>query len=85
MIDKSKAEMAAVRESGSTFLLCYFHFLQDWERFLRSSESGVSSPEARHAVMLRLAQLKRLPDKAIFEKEVSSIQSGESRRGQSSG
>jgi hypothetical protein len=62
--------MAAVRESGHTFLLCYFHFLQEWERFLRSSESGVSGPEERHAIMLRLAQLKRQRDSIIFEKEV---------------
>ena len=47
MIDKSRQEMAAVHQLVVTldskgYLLCYFHFLQEWERFLRSKESGVA-------------------------------------------
>lgn len=40
MIDKSPTEMAAVdllKRTGDAagWLLCYFHMLQDWERFIR--------------------------------------------------
>lgn len=79
MIDKSKAEMAAIRESGVTFLLCYFHVLQDWERFLRSSSSGVRSAEDRHGVILSIARLKQQRDQALFDKEVSICSFGKCR------
>lgn len=70
MIDKSKAEMAAISSLQLKFLLCYFHLLQDWERFLRGSESGVRSGEERHLIMLNVASLKKQRDHAIFELEV---------------
>ncbi len=70
MIDKSKAEMAAIRGIGAKFLLCFFHLGQDWERFLRSSESGVRNAEERHAIMLRIAHLKRQQNEALFQHEV---------------
>ena len=71
MIDKSKAEMAAISSiPGAKFLLCYFHLLQDWERFLRSAESGVKSAEQRHAIILQLAQLKQQRDPAMFDFQV---------------
>jgi hypothetical protein len=71
MMDKSKAEMAAAKSIGAKFLLCYFHFLQEAERFLRGSTSGVKTPEDRHKIMLSLANLKRQRNEAIFKKEVS--------------
>ena len=77
VIDKSKTEMAAVRllqNSGDAlgWLLCYFHMLQDWERFLSSAESGVSEKKARHAIMMKLAALAHVRDKTVFQGNVSS-------------
>lgn len=43
MIDKSKAEIAACNELNIFYVLCYFHVLQELQRFLRSSESGVTA------------------------------------------
>jgi hypothetical protein len=71
MIDKSKAEMSAVASTlGSKYLLCYFHLLQDWERFLRSSDSGVRTAEDRHSIMISLAHLQHMGNEAIFNQEV---------------
>lgn len=81
MIDKSKTEIAAVNQLVSTgdargWLLCYFHFLQEWERFLTSSESGVSGKEARHSVMVALDRLAHIKDKSVFEEEVGAPAAG---------
>ena len=70
MMDKSKAEMAAANAIGAEFLLCYFHFLQEAERFCRGSTSGVKSPEDRHAIIISLASLAKQRNEAIFNKEV---------------
>jgi hypothetical protein len=43
MIDKSKAEMAALRTREIYHLLCLFHVLQDWERFVRSGDGMVNA------------------------------------------
>jgi len=45
MIDKSKAEIAALKRLGIPYLLCIFHMLQDVERFCKSSKSGVHGKE----------------------------------------
>lgn len=77
MIDKSQAEIAAVKELVSTgdatdWLLCYFHFLQEWERFLSSADSGVAARGERHRLMVSLAALAHIKDKAVFNAEVSA-------------
>lgn len=69
MIDKSRVEMAALREAGvKDYLLCLFHMLQDWERYLRSSESGVgsSAKDLRTSIMGSLRELARHRDKDRF-------------------
>ena len=53
------------------YLLCYFHFLQDWERFLSSGDAGVPKAE-RHRIMLALARLAHMQDQAPFQQEVGS-------------
>ena len=80
MIDKARAEMAAVRlleleDLALGFLLCYFHFLQDWERFLRSAESGIPSAdkELRHCIMLSLAALANVRDEKLFQEKVGNM------------
>jgi hypothetical protein len=74
MIDNSKTEKAAVRQLWVTgdakgYLLCYFHFLQDWERFLISKEAGVSKEE-KNAIMVELAELMHCRSKQLFLKKV---------------
>ncbi|EFN58954.1 hypothetical protein CHLNCDRAFT_50501 [Chlorella variabilis] len=75
MIDKSKTEIAAVDQLVSTwhaegYLLGYFHFLQDWERFLSSGDAGVPKAE-RHRIMLALARLAHMQDQAPFKQELA--------------
>lgn len=75
MIDKSATEMAAVNLLVLTgdargWLLCYFHFLQDWERFIRSAESQVAGKAAQHSIMLWLARLAHIREPTVFETEV---------------
>jgi hypothetical protein len=72
MIDKSKTEIAALTAVGITHLLCLFHMLQDWERYLRSSESGVKDVEQRLAILTLLKELALSQDQAWFDnKEVA--------------
>jgi hypothetical protein len=51
MIDKSKTEIAALQAIGITYLLCLFHKLQDWERFLKSSDASVNDEIDRHTLL----------------------------------
>lgn len=81
MIDKSKTEMAAVHLlelSGDAlgWLLCYFHMLQDWERFLTSVESGVVGREAQHNVMVALAGLTHCREESAFKAQVGKTAGG---------
>lgn len=85
MIDKSLTEMAAVHLlvlSGDAlgWLLCYFHMLQDWERFLSSAESGVVGREAQHNVMLALARLAHCREESAFKAQVGETARGQGRR-----
>lgn len=85
MIDKSLTEMAAVHLlvlSGDAlgWLLCYFHMLQDWERFLTSAESGVVGREAQHNVMLALARLAHCREESAFKAQVGKTAGGQGRR-----
>lgn len=78
MIDKSKTEIAAVRlltlaGNAKGHLLCYFHFLQDWERFLVSKESGVSSKEDKNSIMVALAELAGCGSEAVFKAKVGPV------------
>jgi hypothetical protein len=75
MIDKSWTEIAAVHQLELTHdakghQLCYFHFLQDWERFLRSHDSGVTDKEEQHKIVIATAHLAHQRDAVVFEKEV---------------
>ena len=75
MVDKARNEIAAIRllelaGEADGHLLCYFHFLQEWERFVRSAESGVSGKEAQHRVMQSLAHLAHVKSEAMFEAKV---------------
>ena len=70
MIDKSTVEMAAIRNIGSNYLLCFFHMLQDWQKYLQTSGSGVHGKtyEAkRGGILKQLCALHRLENREIFE------------------
>jgi hypothetical protein len=74
MMDKSKTEMAAVHQlvlSGDAKgkLLCYFHFLQEWERLLITSEAGVSR-EDKNRIMVALQQLMHCRNEQLFKQLV---------------
>lgn len=76
MVDKAKNEIAAIRlleleGEAEGHLLCYFHFLQEWERFVRSAESGVSGMDAQHRVIASLAHLAHVKSEEMFEQKVS--------------
>lgn len=78
MMDKSKAEMAAMRKLNIHFLLCFFHLLQDWERFLRTCKSGVSgvsleAKKARREILDDVKRLKQSSDRSIFIKRVAEF------------
>ena len=75
MVDKSATEIAAIKQLVSTgdakdWQLCYFHFLQGWERFLRTRGSGAAGAAARHQVIVALAALVHTTSEALFQSEV---------------
>ena len=77
MVDKARNEIAAIKQLVSTgdamgWLLCYFHFLQEWERFLRSAESGVVGKEAQHRVLRSLAHLVHVKSERMFKEKVGA-------------
>ena len=67
MIDKSKVEISALTALELAYFLCLFHVLQDWERFVRSAESGVKGDDNRATVLAWLKKLARTEDKALFK------------------
>ena len=67
MIDKSATEICAIGTLlRRCWLLCLLHMLQDWERFLRSSDSGVRQAADRLRVQRALRQLARIRDERQF-------------------
>jgi len=65
MIDKSRAEIAALKELEIHYLSCKFHMAQDWERFMTSSKSGIPVSKSGkkksplcHEIRLRLKELQ---------------------------
>jgi hypothetical protein len=70
MIDKSVAEIAAIKALGAHHLLCFFHFLQEADRSLKTVECGIAGKDAgglRHAVVQRLILLQRVKTEALFQ------------------
>lgn len=81
MIDKSRTEMAAIDavtdQQGSSsrprWLLCYFHMVQELERFLKSGDAGVGSKPERHRILVEMMDLKFIRDKGIFLRESAAF------------
>ncbi len=44
MVDKAQAEITAIRTvfPNASIHLCYFHFAQAWERWLKDGKNGVT-------------------------------------------
>lgn len=74
MIDKSAAEIRAIRDlpGERNILLCRFHMLQDWVRFLRSSKAGVAEGD-RGAVVAALRGLADAADSQLFEQKATAF------------
>ena len=47
--------------------------LQEWERFVRLSDSGVTGKAMQHSVMLELAGLAHMRDRKLFEDKVGGV------------
>lgn len=74
MIDKSTTEIAALTRQQCFWMLCLFHMLQEWERWLKSADSGVRSDD-RVAILADLKALAQERDKEIFKrKELGFLQ-----------
>jgi len=70
MIDKSATEISAVGQIlQRMWHLCLFHMLQDWERFLKASDSGVKSKSDRVEILHALKRLSEIRDRQIFAAE----------------
>ena len=72
MIDKSLAEIAAIKALGARYLLCKFHFLQEGDRWLKTVESGVAGvarADDRFRIVHRLIKLQRVADARAFAAE----------------
>jgi MULE transposase domain len=72
MIDKSTIEISAIENIGAKYLLCKFHMLQEWERFLKSAESGVSGPinmEPRKRILWQLSFLQKVETETTFRSQ----------------
>jgi hypothetical protein len=70
MIDKSQTEISAIKAIGAKYLLCKFHMLQDWERFLKSTQSGMhgrTNQRWRQTTLWELSALQLLTDRGVFE------------------
>ena len=81
--------MAAVRQLelaglAEDYLLCYFHMLQDWERFVRSAQSGVTGKQPQHELLVHLSSLAHNDDKEVFKKAVRALK-GPAASGQEPG
>ena len=81
MVDKSRTEMAAIdavpdqhsSSPGPRWLSCYFHMVQELERFLKSGDAGVGSKPERHRILVEMMDLKFIRDKGIFLRESAAF------------
>ncbi len=55
MVDKGSSETSALRALGWRHFLCYFHFLQVWKKWLKSSDSKVRWPRGAPATLASCA------------------------------
>ena len=67
MIDKCMTEIMSVLEEGYDYQLCFFHFCQDWERFLKSAQSGVRDKHERHRILLQAQDVKHAKTPEAFK------------------
>ena len=67
MIDKLQTEISAIKQAGAKYLLCYFHVCQEWERFLKSSSSGVRDKKAQHHILIEIMGIKKARSSATFQ------------------
>jgi hypothetical protein len=66
MVDKSKAEIAACKQLEINHLLCIFHMLQDFEKFCKSTKSGIHGNTNRSKRLEVYKNLRKLQVSCIF-------------------
>jgi len=70
MIDKSVTERSAISSLGARYILCSFHVFQEVERWLKTTQSGLSGTKnkaQRLLVLYRLRQLLHIDDEDLFK------------------
>jgi hypothetical protein len=73
LIDKAKAEISAIQKQGHKYLLCYFHMLQDFERFAKTRESGIKDKEERASLLQAMAVLRDIDNKVVFDNKATDF------------
>ena len=75
MMDKDRAQISACDELNIFWLLCKFHMLQDFDRYIASTSSGVpcSNSTMRTSILRRLSSLQALADEAVFKAEETTF------------
>jgi hypothetical protein len=74
LVDKAKAAMSAIGKEGHKFILCYFHMLQDFERFAKTRDSGIKSKEERALLLLGMAALRDIDDETVFKNKAKDFE-----------
>lgn len=73
-VDKDTCEMDGARSLGMRVLLCYFHWKQDWEAFLKLAASGVVLKEDRQSIQRDLTRLKQCTNVSEFTRLVKEFE-----------
>ena len=63
MIDRARNEFSAIQQLGRLYILCRFHVLQEWERSLKMSITGVSDIAQRTAILRAQAAQSSFPSR----------------------
>jgi len=69
MLDKSTACIAALKGLGYKFILCIFHVMQAWGRYLRSATCPVKDKDHVYGVLKYVRKLSLIPDELAFDEE----------------
>lgn len=72
-IDKDTAEMDGALALGMRVLLCWFHYKQDWQKFLKTAEAGVPDKKSRVAIQSDLSDIKHCTNIDQFVRAVDSF------------
>lgn len=72
-VDKDTAEMDGALALGMRVLLCWFHYKQEWQKFLKTAEAGVPDLKTRKAIQSNLSDIKRCTNIDHFVRAVAAF------------